>query len=206
MQFDKKITERLTDLISMGDRVLETKDERLASQWATSSQNLLSTVFGRDSDYYRKFTTEVEEYNLADAPKAQGILLAVADDIASGALFNIQTLIEAEVFDDFLEQAKSLLEAGYYQAAAVVCGAVLEDSLRKLCEKKRIALPDKPKLDFMNSELAKKGVYNKLIQKKITFLADLRNNAAHGKWDQFKLEDVEEMIPYVRRLLEEYAN
>ena len=55
----------------------------------------------------------------------------------------------------------------------------------------------------MNADLAKAGVYDKLIQKRITALADLRNKAAHGEWSQFIEQDVVEMIQSVRRIMEE---
>ena len=50
----------------------------------------------------------------------------------------------------------------------------------------------------MNTELAKKGIYNKLVQKKITALADIRNNAAHGNWNEFTKKDVHDMLLQVR--------
>jgi hypothetical protein len=53
----------------------------------------------------------------------------------------------------------------------------------------------------MNSELAKKAVYSKLVQKKITTIADLRNSAAHGKWDEFDRSDVEAMLRDVRDIM-----
>jgi hypothetical protein len=37
----------------------------------------------------------------------------------------------------------------------------------------------------MNAALAKAGKYNKLMQKRITALADIRNSAAHGNFNQF---------------------
>ncbi len=86
----------------------------------------------------------------------------------------------------------------------MIAGCVLEDGLRKLCQKNGITLPEKPKLDKMNADLAKAGVLSKLVQKRITALADLRNKAAHRQWDQFKKDDVEEMIPAVRRIMEEF--
>lgn len=113
-------------------------------------------------------------------------------------------MIEAELFDNFLEQAEHLLVSGYYQSAAVVIGCVLEDGLRKLCKSKNIEIPDKPRLDTLNAYLAKDGMYSKLVQKRITAIADLRNKAAHGQWDEFTKEDVEEMIFSVRRIMEEH--
>ena len=51
----------------------------------------------------------------------------------------------------------------------------------------------------MNENLAKAGVYNKLVQKQVTAMADIRNNADHGKFEEFDLEDVKDMIKWVKR-------
>jgi HEPN domain-containing protein len=136
--------------------------------------------------------------------KGLGILKAAKDDYENGYLFDTRTLIEAEVFDEFLEQAEELFKKGYYQPAAVIAGCVLEDGLRKLCVRNSTALSLKATIEPMNVELAKAGIYNKLIQKKITALADLRNKAAHGEWLEFTEKDVEDMIRDVRRFMEDY--
>jgi hypothetical protein len=94
---------------------------------------------------------------------------------------------------------------GYYQPAAVLAGCVLEDALRKICDRKVITLPSNPKIDAMNAELAKKGVYNTLVQKRITFLADIRNKAAHGQWSGFTSADVEGMLRQVRDFVTDYS-
>ena len=56
----------------------------------------------------------------------------------------------------------------------------------------------------MNADLAKAGVYNKLVQKRVTTLADLRNKAAHGEWTAFGEQDVREMVSAVRRFMEKF--
>jgi ribosomal protein L29 len=56
----------------------------------------------------------------------------------------------------------------------------------------------------MNSDLAKAGVYNKLTQKQITALADLRNKAAHGQWEEFTKGDVDEMRRSIQRIMTKY--
>lgn len=86
------------------------------------------------------------------------------------------------MFDSELEQASALFQAGYKLPATIVAGVVLETSLRELCDQE--GLPH-GKLDKMNSDLAKLGKYNKLQQKRITALADIRNSAAHGKPQEF---------------------
>ncbi|EFK06425.1 conserved hypothetical protein [delta proteobacterium NaphS2] len=47
-------------------------------------------------------------------------------------------------------------------------------------------------------------MYSKLVQKQITALADLRNKAAHGEWEQFSTADVEDMLQKVRRFMEDH--
>ncbi|MCP5108662.1 MAG: HEPN domain-containing protein [bacterium] len=217
MKVDEKILERFESLIEFGEKVLSTRheqsdvigpdlvDSQQAHQWATSTQNLLARVMGQDSEHYKNFTKRVDKHlTYSPVNSAQGILKAAKDDYEHEQLFKIRQLVEAEVFDDFLEQAEHLFKSGYYQPAAVICGCVLEDGLRKLCERNGIDIGSKPKLDKMNADLAKAGIYTKLVQKKITHLAELRNKAAHGQWDQFHKNDVEEMLSAARRIMEEY--
>ncbi len=219
MNTEEKITARLTELLAAGERVLVTRralgpgvvgddrvDSQMASQWITSVQSLLSRVLGAESEHYKNFSKHVEGYvTFSDVHRAQGVLRAAAEDYAGGYLFEVRHLIEAEIFDDFLEQAEHLLLSGYYQATAVIVGCVLEDGLRTMCPKFGISVLSRPKLDQMNSDLAKAGAYNKLVQKRITALADLRNKAAHGLWDQFGKDDVADMVASVRRFMEEYC-
>ena len=218
MKLDQKIRDRLDELIQMGDRVLATQqdpgpnvigddrvDSQLAYQWATSVQNLLLRVFGQDSQHYKNFTERVGKYvSYSPVYQAQGILKAAKDDYVNDQLFELRQTIEAELFDDFLEQAEHLLSSGYYQPAAVVAGCVLENGLRKLCNKHGITLAPKPKIDSMNADLAKAGVFSKLVQKRITTLADIRNKAAHGGWNEFTSDHVKEMVAAVRRFMEEH--
>lgn len=62
------------------------------------------------------------------------------------------------------------------------------------------------RLTQLNDDLAKASVYNKLQQKQITALADIRNNAAHGNYDEFTKEDVERMINDIERFLLNYSS
>ena len=110
-------------------------------------------------------------------------------------------MIQAEVFDDELEQATELLNSGYHSAAAVISGTVLESTLRSQCLAQNIPLG---KLDKMNADLTKAGVYNSLVQKRITAMAAVRNSAAHGKNNEFTSADVKSMIDEVRRYIEQH--
>jgi hypothetical protein len=103
-----------------------------------------------------------------------------------------------------------LLSEGYKDAAAVIIGSVLEDGLRKLCE--RASLPvlgstGKPlTIDPLNTQLAKADVYSKLAQKQITTWADVRNMAAHGRYDGYNAEQVKMMLIFVQSFAGEHLN
>ena len=47
-------------------------------------------------------------------------------------------------------------------------------------------------------------MYDKLIQKRITALADIWNNADHGYFDRCRVEDVEDMVKWVRNFAADY--
>ena len=97
------------------------------------------------------------------------------------------------------------MQNGYKNAAAVIAGTVLETAIKEICLNNGIEL-DRKKLTHLNDELAKAGIYNKLQQKQITALADIRNNAAHGDYDQFTQEHVERMIEDIEKFLLTYSS
>jgi hypothetical protein len=174
-------------------------------EWKVKAKNLLSRVCGADSEHYKAFCEHespgISGSNLGVLLQLKAIFLAAQEDYNGGCLRDIRSLIQAEVFDSELEQASALLQAGYKSASAVVAGVVLEASLRELCNRGYLA---HGKLDKMNSDLAKAGTYNKLQQKRITALADVRNSAAHGDYFAFTEKDVEDMIRDTERFLAEH--
>lgn len=176
----------------------------LLLNWKVKVRNLLTKVCGDESQHFRQF--EKSEYgsystNYQDLQNLKAVFLAAREDFEGGYLSSVRTLVQAEVFDSELEQAEELLKGGYVTAAAVIAGVVLETALRELCDRSSIAYG---KLDKMNADLAKAGIYNKLVQKRITALADIRNSAAHGKPEEFTEQDVSAMLQDVGRFLTDY--
>ncbi|KAI9129569.1 DUF4145 domain-containing protein [Acaryochloris sp. CCMEE 5410] len=176
-------------------------DDDLLLSWIVKVKNLLSKVCGEESQHFKQFEKSEDidystNYNIFKSLKA--VFFAAKEDFEGGYLLSVKTLVQAEVFDSELEQAEELLRGGYYTAAAVIAGVVLETALRELCDREGIP---HGKLDKMNADLAKAGVYNKLVQKQITALSDIRNSAAHGKSSEFTQQDVINMIRDVFQFL-----
>jgi hypothetical protein len=91
----------------------------------------------------------------------QSILKVLREDYEAGYLQLFTELVHANLFCDFLEIAKYLLQEAYKDPAAVIAGGVLEQHLRKLCAKNGVALLTRPNLDTMNSDLARQNAYGK---------------------------------------------
>jgi HEPN domain len=177
-------------------------------RFRTEAMNLIRRTCGPDSDHYRELTRLAEgketSTNSFYFVHCLGVLEAAQRDFDAGLLFDLRALIAADILGDFVEQAEQLLAAGYHVPAASLAGAVLEDLLRKLCAKHGVSVPASTKIDRLNADLAKAGVYDKLVQKRITALADIRNNADHGHFDKFTLADVEDMVKWVKRFGADY--
>ncbi|MCB4791851.1 MAG: hypothetical protein LHV68_08185 [Elusimicrobia bacterium] len=125
-----------------------------------------------------------------------GALKALRADYEAGYLKTVETIVQGDIFTDFLEMSQYLIDNSYKDPAAVIVGAVLEEKLRLLCSTNNIPTTqnDKPiKADTMNAELYKANAYSKLDQKSITSWLDLRNKAAHGCFNEYTLEQVKIM-------------
>lgn len=189
-------------------------DDILLLGWRVKARNLLSKACGAESEHYRQFETIENEKGILLGTnhllmlRLKAVFQAAKEDYEGGYVRSIRSLAHAEVFDDELEQARELQSSGYRVAAAVVAGVVLETTLRRLCGDKGIPIktPDGKSvaMDKMNADLAKAGLYDKLIQKRVTTLADIRNKAAHGETAGFKDADVSDMIAQLERFVSDY--
>lgn len=171
-------------------------------EWRVKVKNLIIKVCGESSEHYKAFIESESggsfSGSLSTFKRSRAVFKATKEDFEGGYLSSYKTIVQAEVFDTELEQAYELLKSGYHVAAAVIGGVVLETTLRELCG--QLSLPA-GKLDKMNSDLAKAGVYNKLVQKQITAHAGIRNSAAHGNSAEFTKADVEQMLPAIEQFL-----
>jgi len=212
---DEQFSRRFEELAEQADAIEKSKRERETAygflpdidnavlvNWTVKVRHLLASVSGTDSQHFKQFaenegqTAYQTTYDIFC--RLEAVFLAAKEDFDGGYMNSFKTLVQAEVFDDELEQADELLKAGFAAPTAVIAGVVLETTLRDMCTEKAIPTG---KLDKMNADLAKAGAYNKLLQKRITALADIRNCAAHGQNHQFSAGDVSDMIRDVRKFL-----
>ncbi len=177
-------------------------DQEQFIKWKIKLKSLIKSINGTDNEYYQAFIKNENAYmydtNYDIFIRLKPIFMALKEDYLNGYLESYKTIIQADVFSDQIEQAKELLNANYISAAAIIAGIVLETKIRDTIIINEMELG---KLDKMNADLAKKGIYNSLIQKQVTAIAAIRNSAAHGKNDEFNKDQVELMIEQVLQLL-----
>lgn len=210
------VGERLSRLAAGSGSLLGPERVEELSSVASRGGQLIRRLYGADSHYARSlekvlatpsFTSMHSNY-YQHVSELAGILKGVQHDIKSGLLADFRRLLQAEIFADFLEMAEYLLNEGYKDASAVILGAVLEDSLRKLADAHGVptrAANGRPlTIDPLNVAVAKAGLYGPLVQKQVTTWANLRNDAAHGHFAKYDLDQVKQMLLFVQKFCADY--
>ncbi len=206
MDTSQKFQVRIDHLIAKGKRVLATHrppspnvigfptlDAGAFAGWRTQCLSLLTNLLGADHPYAVSFEADVKEGYRSSVRIGVGILRAVREDLQDGFLTNVRTLVSADVFADFLDMAKHLLDRQYKDSAASLCGAVLEQGLRRIATARGVKVREKDDLNALNQKLAAKGVYTRLLQKRLAVWIDVRNAADHGRFSDYSKSDVVEM-------------
>ena len=192
------------------DKYTHYVDTAMYLQWRTQVITLLRQVYPQ-----QLFPVWLEaKENIASSRRTNfsvtvGIFRAAYEDFKKGMLDDLKLEIESNVSCDFLGQANALLNDGEqvdysYLPAAVLIGAVLEKTLRSLCENAN------PKIETVNEngrakkmsamivDLKKAGVINEIRSRQLETWNAIRNSAAHGKIEEFTKEQVAAMLQGVQ--------
>jgi hypothetical protein len=177
------------------------KDRVALQSWMTKVDNIIEVIFGAQSSYFRRFrkvrggivSTSGDIYDIA------GFLGGALDDLENGFLKSQELLMVGEIFETVLDEEKYLNKFGFKDPAAVLARVVLEDSLKRLARES--GLDASLKSSHINDELRKAGRYPQPQWRLIQAWLDVGNAAAHGKFEDYKDDDVEAMIDGVDRFV-----
>jgi hypothetical protein len=198
---------RCDEIIALGRKSALANDKQLPDSNAnelfysfkSSLESFVVLLYGKDHPHY-EIISKVHGSRWFITQSYFGVLDAIKSELEGGWLSSIKAIVSAEIFSDFLEMAEHLLREHYKDSAAVMIGSVLEEHIRQLCVKNSIPIEIQKdgklfskKIDLLNSELSNANIYNKLDQKNVTAWLDLRNKAAHGKYNEYNQQQVELM-------------
>jgi hypothetical protein len=167
----------------------------------------IKRVAGEKSDYFTLLRTGNMEGAYFSANRSLikslvGSLIALRRAVENGLLDSLELRLRANIHDDFLLQAKVLLDAGYHVAGMVLIGGVLEDHLRKLCDNRGLACDGKGSLGRYNDLL--RDVYPQAAWRQIQSIADLRNCSAHFDGASVDAKHVELAHTFVSQMIVNY--
>lgn len=111
------------------------------------------------------------------------------------SLFDIKSLMQADLLDSEIDAAQLLHKHKFYRAAGAICGVVLEKHLGEVCSQHNITFRKKNLTiaDF-NEALKKDGIIDTPKWRNIQFLADIRNKCDHNKSAEPTKDEVQDLI------------
>ena len=216
MGADERVVARLEAMLSKADTLSQTYkappsgfigfegwvDSTLFAEWRTQSLLLLRQGFGQLHTYTTAFEAATTEVNMPSSVKGgTGVLRAALEDLRDGHLFDVRSLLAAEIFSDFLDMANHLVAEGYKDAAVSLTGAVLEDGLRKIATARNVAFKSRDGLDELNTKLAAAGVFNAIVKARVNSWRVIRNAADHGNFGEYDRKEASEMVAGVMQFL-----
>jgi hypothetical protein len=216
----EKVSELVEALIKEGEDVLATKwqpsgrwatgpptyvDLEAFKKWRASCRLLVSLMGDLGTPWHDIFMSDVPN-GLSNASTTLGTLKAMNEALSNGYLVRFEELVLAEAFSDITEQAEYLLDQGYFLAAGVILRAVLEERLRKLCERTGCT-PEKPRatISDLNQALYKAKAYDKIVYKHVDAMTATGNDAAHNA-SELKKDDVARLLNDVKDFLRRFAS
>ncbi|MEO9340463.1 hypothetical protein ABFT80_23920 [Mesorhizobium sp. SB112] len=153
--------------------------------------------------------TTVKHYGTVVASPASALqpmyqqvnIVAGLRDRFKSSLYDIKTLVHADLLDDELDASDELNKKGFQRGAGAIAGVVLEGHLSGVCERHTVPLRKKdPAISDLNDALKTANVIETATWRFIQHLGDLRNKCDHKKQAEPTKEEVTELIEGVRKI------
>ena len=129
--------------------------------------------------------------------------LAILKSVSSrfeSSLFDIQQLVQADIFDSDLEAARELLKHGFLRSAGAIAGVVAEKHLAQVANNHNVKTHKRnPTISDFNDLLKNGGILDTPSWRQIQRLGDIRNVCTHNKDREPTKEEVQELIDGVEK-------
>ena len=154
------------------------------------AREFLKTYAGNDNQFLKLLLEVDPSKNSIDSVKyrTKSVLTSFIEYVENDLLraISLEREIQLETVSDYLDQANTLLNDTkvHPAAAAVIIGASLEEFLRTWLEEENVDLFEiKNSIDSYCKELQKLNLLSKQDIKDIISWGGIRNDAAHGHWE-----------------------
>jgi len=180
-------------------------DRESLIKWEMSVLSLLSKIYKPTDPVFVRFSGWSNSNDSSPHNKFQclyPVFQSAREEFEGGYLFEVRSLVQAEVFSDELDLASHYLTNDGKVAGAVIAGVVLEVTLREICATRNLGTGQIAK---MNDSLRTDQAYSQNVWRQIQAWGDIRNAAAHGHPDEFDDAAVKLMIDGVRDFVAKFV-
>jgi hypothetical protein len=203
----KAVKDRIEHLIAKAPELSAPNGHSDQVAWLISAEYAVQLVCSSSVNPYYRRAHELVLMGQRQAPKRAisgmaALLKRLLEEIEGGLLTTIENRAIALTFDDFLDHGAEYLKHGRKDEAAVIAGIVFEDTIRRICRVLEMA-ENGAALETLISDLAKRDppILTSLEAKRARAAAGLRTSAAHARWEEIKLGDVNPVIEFTRELM-----
>ncbi len=214
MSIEDAVVDRINELIIEArslrqgteyGQVRSTEQAEQCKGWIAAALNIIQLVIADPQSGYRKAAEKLAERQWGSiinqgVGSLSQVLSNLLKDAQAGLISSVADRARAEVFDDFLDHAKSYLSEGHPSRAGVIAGVVFEDSLRRVCRKNHINERG-VNLDKLINELVAANVLSATKAKRARVAAHVRTKATHAQWDEFDTGDVQATLEFAEELI-----
>jgi len=132
----------------------------------------------------------------------QNSILASAEKRFESALFDIQEVLQADIYDSELEAARALAKKGFARGGGAIGGVVLEKHLGHVCTSHNLKSRKKhPTISDFYQLLKENNIIDTAKWRFIQHLGDLRNLCDHNKDREPTKNDVLELVEGVEKII-----
>ncbi len=132
-------------------------------------------------------------------------ILRAAEARTESVLFDLEGVVQADLFSSELEAATELQKAGHLRAGGVVAGVVIERHLKQVAAYHNFkSRKKKPTLGDFNDYLKSEAVIQQSMWRFVQHMGDLRNKCAHPD-DEPTKQDVTDLIAGAKKIQAEVS-
>lgn len=129
-------------------------------------------------------------------------ILIATKEMLRAKVYQMQELLQADIFDNELNSAKELNKKGFYRAAGAICGVILEEHFSNILDRNSIKInKGNPTINDYNDTLKSNSIIDVPTFRHIQLLADIRNLCDHKKKDNPTKEQIIDLINGTEKII-----
>lgn len=129
-------------------------------------------------------------------------ILKATKELLETKIYQLQELLQADIFDSELNSAKELNNKGFYRAAGAICGVVLEEHFSHVIKEHGVVSNKKNlTINDYNELLKNNSIIDTPTFRQVQLLGDIRNLCDHKKSDDPKKQQIEDLISGTEKII-----